>query len=114
MKSLWVLEQFVEHWHDRPGFMVDPFGNTTFRARIHYQRAGANITCTTIVRMRRHGVENGKISLKKDDAFFAAFPHLDFAPPWHEYKFEGKDNSLTVLGHSDRLNEDYVISILPS
>lgn len=114
MKSLWALEQFIEYWRDRPGFMVDPFGNATFQARVQYARDGSVAACTTIVRIRRRGAENGKIRIKKDDDFFAAFPHLDFEPPWHEYKFDGKDNSLMVLGHSERLKENYVISILPA
>lgn len=113
MDSLHALEQFVEHWRDRPGFLVDPFGNATFRALVKYQSQTSSNSHSTVVRVRRHGQDNGKVRINKEQGLFATFPHVDFMPPWQQYDFDGTDSSLRVVGQSDKLGGQYVVSIRP-
>ncbi|HCY63881.1 MAG TPA: hypothetical protein DHV59_13855 [Oxalobacteraceae bacterium] len=114
MEGLLVLEQFVEFWRNHPGFQVDSFGNATFQGMVEARYGRASAQCTTLVRIWRYGHETDTIRLRKEAGFFADFPHLDFAPPSNEYKLRGADHALTISGHSDQLDKEFVVSILPA
>lgn len=114
MEGLLVLEQFVEFWRNHPGFQVDSFGNATFQGVVEARYGRVSPQCTTLVRIWRYGHENGTIRLRKEAGFHADFPHLDFSASLSEYKLRGADHALTISGHSDQLDKEFVVSILPA
>lgn len=114
MESYTALENFVEHWRYRPGFLVDYFGNATFLAAIRHDQSASDAHRAIVVRIRQRGDENGRIMLQKDASLFAELPHLDFSPPWHNYQFNGIDGELLINGHSERLDRPFSVLIKPA
>lgn len=114
MDSLLALEQFIEHWRDRPGFLVDPFGNATFRARVEYRSPLVRDHHSTVVRIRRRGHDSGKVSLQKQPGLFQNFSHVDFTPLRHRYEYRGPDHALLIRALPDQAQADYVVRIMPA
>ncbi len=114
MNNMQALEDFIDHWRDRPSFLVDPFGNSTFRAQVAYESAVVCDQHSTVVRIRKNGNDKGKISLQHEPGLFSGFPHLDFFPPRHVYDYDCANHTLLVHGHSDQLGGQYKVVITPA
>jgi hypothetical protein len=114
MDSMQALDHFIEHWRDRPSFLVDLFGNSTFRAQVAYQSPVTNDSHYTVVRIRKHGSDRGKITLRKEPGLFTGFPHTDFLPPRHAYVYDHANHALCVHGYSDKLGGKYQVTITPA
>lgn len=114
MDSLQALGHFTNHWRDRPSFLVDPFGNSTFRAQVDYETPQLRNRLSTIVRIRQHGNGKGKISVHKEPTQAAALPHVEFFLPQHAYDYDADNHALLVHGHSDQLGGSYRVIILPA
>ncbi len=115
MENFQALDSFIDHWRDRPSFLVDLFGNSTFLALVEYESPAVSDRHSTVVRIRRRqGKEQGKISLQAEPGLFTGFPHLDFSPPRHAYDYDDENHRLLVHGDSDRLGGKYKVIITPA
>jgi hypothetical protein len=113
MKSLRALDQFVEHWQDSPSFLVDPYGNATFRAFVRYSARSESKGHLTVVRIRRHGHDKGRVYIQQDPGLFSGASPVDFFPPWQDYAYESDEHALMVHGSSPKIGGTYVVAITP-
>ncbi|QTB53551.1 hypothetical protein J3C54_30810 [Burkholderia pseudomallei] len=108
------LHNFVDFWHGKEGFEVQPNGNCEFPGQVTFEAANATVSDTTTVRLIRNGYDDGKVSLVETDSLSVARFHLDFSPDFQAYEFRASDGAFVISGTSPKMGGAYCVTLLPA
>ena len=114
MKDLNAVETFVKTWMDRPGFVLDDHGNARFRARIKYRFSDGESSHSMWVRIRRHGIDAGKVRIENSVGMLCSIPAIEFGPEAQQFDYVEDRKSLTIQGEVLKNGIRYYAEIIPT